>query len=208
MDLSTLVNLVQLVIWVIVVVAYVAKRVRLGPKSFTDRVLLGLIVVGLMVSTWSLWLQYQRQGAEKEKVLIGWGVHDPFKCGGIVNGGPLLDYRDEYEVVVVCGLIDRTIDRFKSKQISVSQRFAIRKGRQHIDFPVNNRMSKSIQKGIEQIKQRAVKQGTAKGQLIPILLNKWYTVALVPKGLDLSLIERMSDIPRHGGFIWGEHKSP
>ena len=136
------------------------------------------------------------------RALIGWGSPGPF-CAALIDGSPLMSFRDKYGVAIMCGMPDPTIDKFENKTITISSLFTIRAE----SFPVVVPHSKEM---AEELKKRAAAAGEAakvpQGTPVDILVTTWYEVVLLPQGTDVSVIQRLSDVARYGGKIVSQER--
>lgn len=180
MDIGSIVDWVQLAIWVVAAIIFFFKWMQTERVTRSDKVILGgLILIGFLLSSYSLYRQYTGKAAQL--LLEGWGIGRN-ECMAKVNGSMLMAWREKYDFVVVCGLRDQRQDELESTQIAVSPLFSIRPERIELQFPVSKEMLEGAEKRSGAI---------------------WFRVALLPKRTDVSRIKRLSDIPRYEGVISG-----
>lgn len=155
MEISTIVDWIQLGIWGIAALIYILKRAK---TMSSDKWLGVLVSIGIIFSAFSLWLQYTnkpngtRQVLVKD-VLVAWGTNQPLQCQAHVDTAQLMAFREKYDVVVICGLIDVTVDRFKDRKITVSPRITIRRDIIPISFPTTKDMSEAIKAQVAQARR-------------------------------------------------------
>ena len=130
-----------------------------------------------------------------------WGSPQPqVDCRSTIDGSQLVRWKDKYDLVVVCGITDPTIDKFKDQRITVSPLFTIYGGDISITEAISQDMSNAVKKIIDDAVARIVpkpQKGTVVGVPIPV----WYEPALLPKGTDVRDIHRLADVSALNGFI-------
>ena len=128
-------------------------------------------------------------------IIRGWGSEPPV-CAAIIDAARLMSFRDKYNVAMACGFNDPTVDRFQDRRITISSAFIIRPGTIHIAAQYSDEMGKALEKQKEQARKASQKFVT---------LSTWYEIILVPKGIDLSSIYRLSDVATHDGKVISQH---
>ncbi len=163
------------------------------------------LVVGL--SVWiPFYLTYQSRFAPVAQpapnlasVLKGWGVTDPNICGVDIDSTALMPWRDRYDVGLICGIPDASIDKYQDTAITVSSRFTIRADKFPIVMPVSKEMAAKSD-GIISAEKNQLPQGVPKDTTgVPV--QRWYEVVLFRKDSDVSGIRRLADVSKLGGVV-------
>jgi hypothetical protein len=81
-----------------------------------------------------------------ERAVLSWKVGADF-CETDVNTRPFLRYREKFEVVATCVLIDPTIDNFENTLISTSKPFPIRGDKITMAYPFSDELKARIRPG-------------------------------------------------------------
>ena len=71
-------------------------------------------------------------------------------CTADVDGTQLMRYRATYDVVLVCGIDDQAVDKYKDARITVSRPYTIREGTISISLPYSNSLAAAVQTMREQ----------------------------------------------------------
>jgi hypothetical protein len=131
-------------------------------------------------------VELQKQLASKQHfspILMGYGGQGP-QCTAIINVGPILQYKDSHNVLVVCGFTDATVDKQEDQRITVSHPYTITPENISIVTPFGPSMM-------------SVAKQFKNGQMVSV----WYQVILLPKGTGAENIHKLSDVPRNGGMV-------
>jgi len=113
-----------------------------------------------------------------------------------INGASFRDFKNEYNIVAVRGILDASIDKFEDTRIVVSAPFTIVSA--EIAIALTN--SATINDAIKAKLARA-RVGIPDGTPIHFGVSFWQELALLPKGTQVTDIRRLSDVPRYGGKI-------
>jgi hypothetical protein len=146
-----------------------------------------LLVVSLALSVAGFWTIYHRNEQQMAPRTIEWGVltntatHKAAGCEVQVDTSAIASLADKYYVVLVCGVTDAAVDPLQDTRIAVSAPFTISGGIQGIADMFQN------QELLQIAQQHA---------------NIWQKVILVPQGLDVTEIKRLSDVPKLGGKLF------
>ncbi|MBI4485584.1 MAG: hypothetical protein HY655_06190 [Acidobacteria bacterium] len=136
-------------------------------------------------------------------VLIGYGT-DPPNCGAEINGAALMDFREKYEVGIVCGLEDPRFDRFEDLRVTASHGYTITPTTIRILAPYSQRMKAASDAAIEEVRKTIPPDKP--NTLVQLRLRVWHEVTLLPKGFDVASIRRLSDVSRYGGMVLSQLK--
>jgi hypothetical protein len=129
--------------------------------------------------------------------IAGWTA-DTEKCQAIVDASALsTKTRSAFEIALICGMIDPTIDRQKDTRITSSRLFSWQPALQ-IVAPLSPIMKEGLGKMIQAEADRA-RPNCGSGQQILIHAHFWMDVVLLPKGFDISNIHSLSDVALGGG---------
>ncbi len=102
-------------------------------------------------------------------------------CNAIIDTSRLLEFRNDFRIILLCGLVDPTVDMLDNKNVVVSNTFEITPG----GIPIVATDVKSVTMA------NALKTG---GSL-------WVMPALIPARVDANKISTLGDVPRVGGKI-------
>jgi hypothetical protein len=152
------------------------------------------------------------------QIIVMYGS-DGKNCTAEFDTSRLSSFRDKYNILLVCGLNDPTVDRFEDQRIALSSPFGISPAAVTITTPYGR-----IQEAINALVQSNLPPGAVLVQpALPsspsvaqkpsstqspktvmqqrVEISMWHTPILMPKDADLSEIKRLSDVPKHGGKI-------
>jgi hypothetical protein len=134
-------------------------------------------------------------------IVKGWGHEGG--CYQVLDGPQLVKWNDKYDIGIMCGIDDSSVDKFKDKRISISQLFTILPE----DIPIYTPLSKTMADGITQI-QRGIRTqfGLPANAVIPV--SVWTATVLLPKHFDASQITCLDDVPRDGGILLNHINQP
>jgi nitrate reductase NapE component len=131
-----------------------------------------------------------------------------------LNGAAVSDFRRHYNVAVICGLRDSTIDKFDDERISKSATFKIIQDEMEIVIPYQPPMTEALNKAIARMRLQSgidqkpgfrQRKRAKKGlRVMQYQIQTWTEAVLLPKGADVTSIRRLSDVPKNGGLILSE----
>lgn len=104
-------------------------------------------------------------------------------CQSLIDTSRLSSFKNEYHIVVACGISNPAIDQLEETGISISAPFSISPGGVSILTLYSPAMDAELKS--KNAQQMAV----------------WFLAILVPKDIDLSKISRLSEIQKQGGRI-------
>jgi hypothetical protein len=104
-------------------------------------------------------------------------------CQATVDTTRLMSFKNEYNLVIACGIANPAVDQLEETGISISGPFNINQGGAAILTPYSPAME-------TELKARGVTPTAV-----------WFHAILVPKGTDLSKISRLSELQKQGGKI-------
>lgn len=217
MEVGTIVAWIQLAVWLSAAAVGIGKIIkrsrekdRLEELNLSQKGIYALLVLGLLVSSASLYFNYRPRIVEKtvvqtvqeppRQIFKAWGSTDPTKCFSVLDTVRLMNYADKYDVAVICGLTDPTVDKFEDQRITVSSTYTIRPGDLEIAAPLSMAMTNAVQ----HLRDEAVKSLPTKpkrGTVITLQIPMWYETVLILKGTLAADIRKLSDVPRYGGKI-------
>src|SRR5229473_4767773 len=176
------------------------KRADLNRRRFL--VTLSAIMFAWIAVAYDLYLHHIADTSSPipnwEEAVEQWGAlsaNDP-NCNVILDGSRLMRLASTYDVALVCGVIDATMDKFNDKRIAVSGLFSIHPAAIPISALRTDEMTQAIQKQISDAARI-----TPKTTVIEVPIRTWYEIALLPTGTDVTDIHRMSDVARYKGII-------
>ena len=138
------------------------------------------------------------QQPPKPRIIMSWGSLDGSICPIQLNTAPLTDFKDQYDIAIVCGITDPGADKFEDERITVSSPYTITLGNLEISTPISKSMSDARAKITQEtLKNLPVKHGTT----VTVQIPEWYEVVVLPKGVNISDIRKLSDVSRYGGKI-------
>jgi hypothetical protein len=109
-------------------------------------------------------------------------------CSASVDTSRLVDFEDDYRLILLCGAGDPATDPQEDNRIAVSSKFHVNGGVLNMVAPFGS--LKDVWKS---------KPEPPTGQAYGLQL--WHTVALIPQDADPNTIKRASDIHRMNGRI-------
>jgi hypothetical protein len=179
-----------------------------GPKTIWIAVLLGGMTVGVYI--WNLEARLATTGTvssvastgdETGLLIVGWGpTQDGSGCSAVVNAAKLpMAFKDKFDIALVCGYANPTVDRLKDTRISVSSLFTPQEVLQ-ITLPFSDAMTDFIAKD-EQTTIEKLQPRPTKGTVLAVQHVVWFKAILVPKGMDRTNIQKLSDVLASGGKI-------
>ena len=138
-----------------------------------------VFAVGLIAFIWGVLITVYATGSVP-RVLIGWGSTQPI-CAATVDAHRLKSFRAQYDLAVVCGATDPSVDPLTTQKITISSRYTI--------IPNLIAVEKKFSDDMAQVAQP--------GQTLTI----WYKAILIPKNVELSAIHSLADVNKYGGKI-------
>lgn len=106
-------------------------------------------------------------------------------CSAGVDTSRLEGFKDDYRVILICGVGDPTIDAQEDERISISSAFHIT----GTTIAITGKLGKMVDvwKDLH----------PPAGQMVGVQV--WHSIALIPKESDPTTIKRVSDVTRLGG---------
>jgi hypothetical protein len=149
---------------------------RLSKKLYMPVFLMG----GLILLSWLPFVIQGYQSPPLPAFVVGWGgAMDG--CGAAIDTSGFVRVAEKYRLLLICRIIDPSIDQMEDEKIAVSKPFGITGG--IVQILIAYSPSAPI--------REVAKLGTTTN----------IQVALLPKDQDGSRIKRLSDILREGGQI-------
>jgi hypothetical protein len=180
--------------------------------SWSERrhwILLLFIFGGFVFAGYGWYMSYHRDlqpsptvallPSEREPLrLIGWGNNGQLCTATIEASASSREYRDKYEMALVCGFQNPMVDMFKDSDVAISPLFTIQPNITSITVPNRQEMNDRLKSQIETIvKQSPLPKGTP----FTVSFAWWFRVVVLPKNTDMSSIHRLADVPTHGGEV-------
>jgi hypothetical protein len=142
-----------------------------------------IIVIAGLSFIWGILLTVHATGSVP-RIIQSWGASEG-RCDATFNTARLRTFRNDYDVALVCGIADSTLDRFADTRISMSALFSIQPGSFEISAPLSAGM-------------------TDLRKTMPVV-SVWNEAVLIKKGTDLKIIHSLNDIGKYGGKILNPH---
>jgi hypothetical protein len=185
-----------------------SPRLAFVPNRWPLVVLAILLAMNLAVTGFSYYDRHYRNPIphvfQEYQAESGPWPNTPRTCNVTLNGNELMASQSDYasyHVILVCGIVNPTVDRLESSDIKVSEPFTISSGTINIVAPYSQAMLKNIAQHIKDATAT-----TPKGHTFSLGYPVWYQVALVPNTgtCKTADIRRLSDIPQCGGQLLPE----
>jgi hypothetical protein len=140
-------------------------------------------VVGFIAFLWGVLVTAVATGTLPD-VIVGYGTA-AHNCTAAIDTSRLDSFRGDYDIALVCGVVDSGVDKFTDTRISVSPLYSIH----HQPIPIAMKESEAMQSIVD----RTIKAGSA--------ISLWSTAILLPKDTDITAIHALSDVPKYHGKI-------
>lgn len=137
----------------------------------------------------------------KGRVLVGYGAESGVVCMATINLAVLIEFQDKYDALVVCGLVDQTVDRMTDKRTSLSPPFVIRREVAAATWQLSPEMAEGQNKLAAPVREQLRKMKIPESLGLTAVTNKWYEVILLPKGTNQGEIRSLLDATYHGGKL-------
>jgi len=172
--------------WLLIVVVcllwWYQTQKQSGKVQGEYRVTWGLVISGALLSfLYGVLLTVYATGSVPN-VILSYARTDA-GCQAAVDTSRLTSFKNDFRLVIACGIGDPAIDQFEETNISISSPFTINPGGTIILAPYSSTMEATLK---------------ARGQNPTVL---WFYAVLVPKDVDLSKISHLSEIQKQGGKI-------
>jgi hypothetical protein len=105
-------------------------------------------------------------------------------CNVVVDTAPISGDKDDYYILLACGIVDPTIDQVEDTRILLSGTFNIQGGPQPISAPSNPEFDKLY------------------ASLPDLNVPMWIKVFLIPKDRNVTEIHKLSDITKIKGKLF------
>lgn len=126
-------------------------------------------------------------------------------CVTSINGEALRDFKDSFDVVVVCGVGDAQVDRIANTKITASEPFAIIPSGILIKVVFSGEAKDEIDRQYREaeiaVKSKLADLQTTCPPPVAIAIETWREVVLVPKNTQASEIRSLGDVNRLGGKV-------
>lgn len=130
------------------------------------------------------------------------GRRDPIRptCFATVDTSSLAGFADDYRLIMICGVVDASVDAMDDTQISVSSPF-------YISVNGSGAATKDMVVPIDKLVEYARKENPQPpGQLRPgqeqaVSFQMWHMLALIPKEVQSDSIKKPADVGQLGGRI-------
>jgi hypothetical protein len=133
------------------------------------------------------------------------GTSDPLKqtqtCTADIDTSRLTGFADDYRLVLLCGIMDASIDYLDDTRIAVSAPF-------HISTNSNGPGIMGIVAPLGKLAEVAKTAGSPPpgltappGQSFSVTFQMWHAIAIIPNDVQSSSINKASDVKQLGGRI-------
>ena len=140
-------------------------------------------VTGILAFVWGVLVTAYATGTVP-KVLMAWGSSASGECSATLDTSRLSSFRKDYQIALICGIVDPRSDRFTDTRISISSpRTVERFDRIIISIPYSQQMAEAA---------RNLREGEGK---------IWHIPVLIPKDADMLAIHSLSDVSKYKGKI-------
>lgn len=158
------------VIWAILSSKIKGKSI-LSPASLAS--------VGVVSFLWGVLLTVNATG-RIPKIIVSWGSNGQ-ECHAVLDTSRLSGFKKQYDIALVCGVDDATIDKLKNPAITITKPYTIVPGQ----IQVAERASKLM----------------AEKMPVGATVTVWHEAVLLPKDVHMSSINNLSDVVKRGGKI-------
>lgn len=129
----------------------------------------------------------RQDAASKARVsptIVSWGLHD-VSCVANMNTARLMQYQNTHYFYMACQVLDPTTDPLLNTDIQISKPFHITTDTFQIliMYDPHSAVYKLSRQGINKVMGHA-------------------STFMLPKGIDVSSVKRLADIPALGGTLW------
>jgi hypothetical protein len=120
-----------------------------------------------------------------------------------IRGSSLREFQGQYDVAFMIGVNDSSINKFEETRIAISPPFKIVKSDFDVTVPYSASMMEPLEKQNAAVRESLKKAGVPTGTpfLVHHEISVWQEVLLLPKGLSVAELRKLSDVERHGGKI-------
>jgi hypothetical protein len=141
-------------------------------------------IIGLVAFLWGVIVTVHATG-KIPKVIEAYGSGMPGTCYAEVRMDRLESFRDDFNLALICGIKDPSVDKLKDPKISVSEPRVIVPGKAEILMRVSDDMLYKA-------------QGMMAQKYVP---SVWHEAVLLPKTVYLPSIKSLADVVVQGGKI-------
>jgi hypothetical protein len=171
-----------LVIVAVCVLWWYQARKQAEKEQGEYRITWGLVVsFGILSFLYGVLLTVYSTGTVPN-VIASYGRGDS-GCQSTVDTSRLTNFKNEFHLVVACGISNPAVDQLEETGISISAPFNINPGGVAILTPYSPAMAAELK------------------TIVPQQTGVWFQAILVPKDIDLSKISHLSEIQKQGGKI-------
>jgi hypothetical protein len=152
--------------------------------------------------------------ALRGQLIVGSGNGQNFAVHQL-NGKAVMDFRKDYKLLVVCGLVNPTVDKFEDMRIAKSAAFTIVPEVMEVVTPYSASMLETLNAVAVQVagsQKQLVRPGfkqtkknrRAVTRQVGFQYQTWGETVLLPNGVNPDDIHRLSDVRRYNGKILTE----
>jgi len=185
--------------WIILIIGSIwwwyslqyAPSPRIEPRT--------VAVIGFLAFLWGVIVTVHSTG-KVPNVIVGYGSLEAGACYARVNMERLQSFANDYDVALICGYDDQTIDKLTNPHVSVSSQRTIRPGVEGIRMPISEKMANRLRQMLRDAGGKELAMGT------------WHEAVLLPKNVYMASIQSLKDVVAQGGKIidpaYYDYKAP
>jgi hypothetical protein len=116
-------------------------------------------------------------------VIATWSA-DRGSCFAVVDTSKLIMFRDKFDVYLICGVADPTVDQMRDTLIATSHAYTIT----GLGVSIAVSYPQSLKDKLSPLPQNA-------------MINAWQVALLLPKDVDIENVRTLADVKKQGGHI-------
>jgi hypothetical protein len=167
--------------WIVLIVIGIAWFF-LAPRTRRGNQVGWVVTMTVLAFLYGILVAVNASGAFPN-VIAAWGGDERGCWANVVTQPLRSSFRKDYNVVLVCGVSDPSVDALEDERITFSSPFNISGQTVRIAAPFSTAMRNML--------------SPPRGQIVSF----WFEVIVIPKNADRSRLKRLSDVPKHGGKI-------
>lgn len=157
-----------------------------------------LTMVALVLLVWlaaGVDIYVRANSGPPPETFLAWGGGEVGQCYSVIDGSQLTRWETGYRVIIVCGVPDPHIDRFRDPNVTISSPYTIRPEAISISTPFSNEMAQKVSKVLKTIAKTLPKAPL-------ITFSTWFQVAVIPESCSTADIHQLADISKCGGMVF------
>ena len=125
--------------------------------------------------------QWTLIGIEDPYFLVSYGADAEKICSATLDGSPFTKLSDKYRIVLICGMVDSSVDQWTDTRITISPAFTIQAFAVPIRVPQSKNLGTTIQHALA-AQVRSIPSAAKK--LIGVQWVMWCQGVLLPNGVN------------------------